>query len=118
MSLRALDHVWFWVADMDRAVAFYTQVLGLELVRRDGDEWAELEAGGTRLALHGARPDSAPGGTVVFRVDDLVVARAALEARGVAFDHAGEVDGYASYALFRDPFGNGLQLIEYAPGVR
>ncbi|HEX9122933.1 MAG TPA: VOC family protein [Actinomycetota bacterium] len=118
MSLEALDHVWFWVADMDRAVAFYTDVLGLRLVRRDGDEWAEFQAGGSRLALHGAGPGSVPGGTVVFRVNDLTAARAGLEARGVSFDHAGEVDRYASYATFRDPFGNGLQLIEYAEVAR
>jgi len=31
-----VEHVWFWVADLDRAIAFYTDVLGLPLVRRDG----------------------------------------------------------------------------------
>lgn len=116
MSLRLLDHVWFWVADMDRAVAFYRDVLGLPLLRRDGDEWAELDTGTVRLALHGASLEARSGGTVVFGVDDLDAARVALEGRGIAFEHAGEVEGYARYATFRDPDGNGLQLIEYAEG--
>jgi catechol 2,3-dioxygenase-like lactoylglutathione lyase family enzyme len=117
VSLGALDHVWFWVADMDRAVGWYREVLGLSLVRRDGDEWAEFETGGARLALHGARPEAQPGGTVVFGVDDLEAARVALAERGVSFEHVGEVDGYARYAIFRDPDGNRLQLIEYEAGA-
>jgi len=114
-----LDHVWFWVGDMDRAVAFYERTLGLRVLRRDGDVWAELDAGGVRLGLHvaGDRREPASGGTVVLRVDDLDLARAALEGRGVRFDdHVGEVEGRARFASFADPDGNRLQLIEYAAG--
>ena len=39
-----VDHVYYWTRDMERALAFYTDVVGLELLRREGDEWAELEA--------------------------------------------------------------------------
>ena len=118
MRLEAVDHVWFWVTDMDRAVAFYRDGLGLSVGSRHGDEWAELDAGSIRIGLHGAR-DGHPtphGGTAVFRVDDLDLAKAALEERGVAFEeHMGEVPGIARYASFDDPDGNSMQLIEYAP---
>ena len=78
-----IDHVYYWVRDMDAAVAFYRDVLELPLVRRDGDEWAEFEAGPVRLALHGSSDDRRPGsGTVVFRVDDLDEARIVLARRG------------------------------------
>lgn len=115
MKLAGLDHVWFWVADMDRAVAFFRDALGLELRMRHEDTWAEFEAGGVRIGLHGAGEGAPePGGTAVFRVDDLDLTRAALEDRGVAFDdHLGEVPGYARYASFSDPDGNRFQLIEY-----
>jgi len=119
-DLRRVDHVWFWVADMDRAVDFYTGRLGLELRMRHGDDWAEMDGDGIRIGLHGgpsadARP--VPGGTVVFEVDDLDLAKAGLEQRGLAFDeHLGEVPGYARYASFTDPDGNAMQLIEYVPG--
>ncbi len=110
-----LDHVYYWVRDMDAAVAFYTDVLGLRLVRREGGEWAEFEAGPVRLALHGAERPETGGGTAVFRVDDLEAARWQLEERGARFDdHVGEVAGFARFATFRDPDGNALQLIEYA----
>jgi len=117
VSLGPVDHVWFWTADMDAAASFYTDVLGLRLVQRYGNEWAELDAGAIRIGLHGAgdRGDAPSSGTVVFRVDDLDVLKAALEERGVRFDaHLGEVPGYARYASFTDPDGNAMQLIEYA----
>jgi predicted enzyme related to lactoylglutathione lyase len=118
MTAYAVDHVWFWVADMDRAVAFYRDALGLPLRMRHEDAWAEFDAGGIRIGLHGATEAAAPhGGTAVFRVDDLDVVKASLQERGVVFeDHLGEVPGYARYASFADPDGNSMQLIEYLEG--
>jgi catechol 2,3-dioxygenase-like lactoylglutathione lyase family enzyme len=111
----AIDHVYYWTRDMDAAVAFYRDVLGLNLVRRNGDEWAEFEAGPIRLALHGGgETPRSGGGTAVFRVDDLDGTRWVLEERGAPFDEfVGEVEGFARFATFRDPDGNPLQIIEY-----
>jgi predicted enzyme related to lactoylglutathione lyase len=101
---------------MDRAAAFYAEVVGLSLLRRDGDDWAEFDEGPVRLGLHGAgeRSELPGGGTVVLRVDDLDASKLALEGRGVVFDaYVGEVEGLARFASFADPDGNGLQIIEY-----
>jgi predicted enzyme related to lactoylglutathione lyase len=121
VTVGPLDHVYYWTADMDRAVKFYEDVVGLRLIRRDGSNWAEFDAGAIRFALHGAvegRPPEPGGATAVFRVDDLDTVRAALEARGASFqDHVGEVQGFARFASFEDPDGNPVQIIEYAsPG--
>jgi catechol 2,3-dioxygenase-like lactoylglutathione lyase family enzyme len=116
MNLDGLDHVWFWVSDMERSVTFYRDALGLALRVRHGDEWAELEAGSVHIGLHGSRGEHPVphGGTAVFRVGDLDLAKAALEERGVTFEeHLGEVPGIARYASFDDPDGNSMQLIEY-----
>lgn len=119
--LRRLDHVYYWTQDMDRAVKFYRDVLGLELIRQEGSSWAEFETGTIRLALHGAvegRPAEAGGATAVFEVDDLDATRAALEERGVELlDHMGEVEGFARFASFLDPDGNTVQVIEYTKGA-
>jgi predicted enzyme related to lactoylglutathione lyase len=111
-----VDHVYYWTRDLERAVTFYTQVVGFALARREGDEWAELEAGAIRFALHGTDDEAAlPGsGTVVLRVEDLDAARWTLESRGAVFDRAiGEVEGFARFATFRDPDENPVQIIEY-----
>ncbi|MGH2662622.1 MAG: VOC family protein [Actinomycetota bacterium] len=112
-----LDYIYFWVTDMDRAVDFYSTVLGLRLVRREDSQWAEFDAGPVRLALHGTiegRPPEA-GGTVVFRVEDLEEARADLQARGAEFaEHTGDIEGFARFASLQDPDGNRVDLIEYA----
>jgi predicted enzyme related to lactoylglutathione lyase len=113
-----LDYVYYWTTDMDRAVKFYSEVLGLRLARRDGSRWAEFEAGTVRFALHGAVGPTEPGGTAVFRVGDLDAARADLEARGAAFQEPeGEIEGYARFASLRDPDGNRVDLIEYRGGA-
>jgi predicted enzyme related to lactoylglutathione lyase len=112
-----LDLVFYWVSDMDRAVAFYRDVLRLTLVRRDGDNWAEFDAGGRRMALHcvgEGQAVPAGGATAVFTVEDLDHAKSVLSARGVRPEHDGDVEGYARFASFRDPEGNPFQLIEYA----
>jgi catechol 2,3-dioxygenase len=112
-----LDLVFYWVSDLGRAVEFYEGVLGLRLLRRDADNWAEFDAGGRRFALHSAVEGQAltPGGaTAVFKVDDLDRAKRELSSRGVEFGHEGDVAGYARFASFDDPDGNPVELIEYA----
>ena len=112
-----LDLVFYWVRDLDRSVAFYRDVLGLDLLKAESGRWAEFDSGGRRFALHAAAPGQPvqPGGaTAVFEVGDLDRAKAELSARGVPFGFEGDVAGYARFATFTDPDDNPVQLIEYA----
>ena len=112
-----LDHVYYWVSDMERAVRFYREILGLSLTSQEGENWAVFDAGGRQFALHRAvegHPSTPGGATAVFSVDDLDRARTVLSERGVQFGHEGDVEGYARFASFQDPDGNTVQLIEYA----
>ena len=114
--LKRLDLVFYWVSDMDRAVSFYRDVLGLRLARRDENTWVEFDSGGGRLALHSVaegQPMTPGGATAVFSVDDLDRAKADLSTRGVRFVHEGEVTGFARFASFLDTEGNTVQIIEY-----
>ncbi len=82
----SLSALMLTVRDLDAAVAFYTGTLGCALESRN-DAFAYLDAGDFLLVLN-ARPDAPkPQMTyfVVFRVDDIDAAHAALQAKGVTF---------------------------------
>ena len=120
-----VDFVSIPTRDLDRAMDFYGNVLGLErssVWQRPGHEpvGAEFENGTVTIALmHSERlgqrfaPHSAP---VAFRVDDVAAARATLESRGVTFKGETIDSGVCHQALFEDPDGNLLDLHHrYAP---
>ena len=109
------DLVYFFVSDMDRAVAFYRDVLELEPGHRSGDEWAQLGAGSIQVGLHGAGSGPVrPGGTLAFTVADLDAAKAKLTSRGVAIGHEGGGEGLGPrFVEFNDPDGNVLALFGY-----
>ncbi|MGH7339271.1 MAG: VOC family protein [Candidatus Rokuibacteriota bacterium] len=107
-----------YVTDMDRAVAFWTDAVGLKLRTRVGTTWAEIDAGeGLIIGLHrAAPPDTAAAGTpgainIELRVTEpLEEVIAALSARGVTID--GPIKEYEAVriASFSDPDGNAIVL--------
>lgn len=108
-----------FISNMDKAVDFYTNVLGLKLGVRYEDFWATIDAGkGLTIGLHPASPKyPAPGtkgGMVIgFEIDepiDAVVAR--LTARGVKFTGPVINDGAGRFAHFEDLDGNDMYLWE------
>jgi predicted enzyme related to lactoylglutathione lyase len=108
-----------FVANMDRAVQFYTEVLGLKLTNRFGDHWATVDAGtGLTIGLHPASPKyPAPGtkgatmlGLEIDEPIDAVVAR--LSERGVQM-RGGIIHGEAgNFVHLEDPDGNEMYLWE------
>jgi lactoylglutathione lyase len=73
------------VADMDRAVAFYRDVIGLEL-KFSSPAWSEYETGATTLALHPASAENAPGTTHLgLHADAIMAVHGCLRAAGVRF---------------------------------
>ena len=75
------------VHDIDRAVGFYRDALGLEFLF-DAGPLAFLKCGDVRLMLTKPERDEFdhPSSTLYFRVDDIHAARDALAGRGVPFD--------------------------------
>jgi len=109
-----------FVSDMDRAIRFYTETLGLKLTNRFGNNWATVEAGkGLTIGLHPASQKYPPPGTkgaimLGMEVDEpieRVVAR--LSEKGVVMqgsivrDEAG-----GNFAHLEDPDGNEIYLWE------
>ena len=94
----ALHHVGLLVDDVDGALAFYTDVLGLS-VRDDRPEFP----------LRGAWLDVGAGQHVALRVDDLEAVVERLERLGVAFKSypRGEPP---RQVIVHDPAGNRIEL--------
>ena len=122
-----IGHVHLKVADLDRALAFYRDVLGFELTQRFGPGAAFLSAGGYHHHLglnvwesRGGRPP-APGTTGLYHFAILYPTRAALGdalrrllAAGIPLD--GAADHGVSEALYlRDPDGNGVERYRDRP---
>ncbi len=94
-----------FVADMDTAVAFHRDTLGLPLGFQS-PWWTEFATGETRLALHPATPEHPIGSVQLgFGVDDLDTFYAAREVAGITFTEAPRVQFDAKLATFLDSEG-------------
>jgi len=117
-----IGHVHLKVADLERAIGFYRDVLGFEVTQRYGGRAAFLSAGGYHhhLGLNtwesAGGPPPAPGTTGLYHLAILYPTRAALAdafrrlvKAGIPLD--GAADHGVSQALYlRDPDGNGVEL--------
>jgi len=105
--LVGFNHIALEVGDLEAALAFYGQVFEIEL-RGRGPRMAFIDVGDQFIALSEGRtqaPDDARHFGLV--VDDKEVARAALEEAGAEILPGRGLD-------FRDPWGNHVQVVEYA----
>jgi catechol 2,3-dioxygenase len=122
-----IGHVHLKVADLERALGFYRDVLGFQVMQRLGDSAAFLSAGGyhhhlglnTWESLGGSPP--AAGSTGLYHTAILYPDRAALgnalcrlQQAGIRLD--GAADHGVSEALYlRDPDQNGVELYRDRP---
>src|SRR5262245_19182563 len=92
------------VADMDRAVAFYRDGLGLN-VKMHMPFWSELTCGQARLALHPGSDRQRRDSGINFEVDDLEADCARCAAAGGVIEKAPEhrPNQRISIATARDP---------------
>jgi catechol 2,3-dioxygenase len=117
-----IGHVHLKVADLDRALAFYTGVLGFELMQRYGTQAAFVAAGGYHHHLglntwesEGGSPPPR-GSTGLYHVAIRYPSRAALAdalqrllAAGIRLDGASD-HGVSEALYLRDPDENGVEL--------
>jgi len=108
-----IDTVFYQVCSMDRSIDFYERVLGLTLLRREGRDWAELQAGDSVLALSGelaTRPHQG-GATVVLRTPDISAVERHLADNDVQRGPVEDMGG-AKMLQFFDPDGNEIVALQ------
>jgi catechol 2,3-dioxygenase-like lactoylglutathione lyase family enzyme len=113
-----IHHVALRVADVGRAAAFYSGVLGFQQTRRKDEDGAPvavwLDAGGAILMLErrlaGAGEAAGSGHLLAFRVEDLPSWEAHLDRSGVPI-----VDRTPFTLYLQDPDGHRVGLSTYKP---
>ena len=110
--------VTVYVTDVERAVEFYTEALGLELAYREGPSWAVVRApDGFGVGLHQTMDDAEAGvsgsTSLGFRVEgELADVVEDLRSRGVTFVTDLTEETAVPLAYFEDPDGNVLYVVE------
>ncbi len=119
-AIKQIDHVVLRVADLDRAIRFYDEVLGCEVERRaESTQLVQMRAGASLIDLIAIDP---PAGAEKRNMDhfalciepfDAEALKAHLSAHGVeigelAERYGAEGDGPSLYLT--DPDGNGVEL--------
>ena len=118
--------VRYIVADVKRAVSFYTTNLGFKLEHQQLPAFASVALGPLKILLSGpgasgSRPlpngeRQAPGGSnrVVLRVTELPAVIDTLRAGGVVFRNAMETGPGGRQIQVEDPDGNAIEIFEPA----
>lgn len=110
---------WIVVKDIQEAIKFYTETVGLTLLQHTPEYgWAELSGPeGTTLGIAQENmEENVKAGTnavVTVRVDDINKARADFEERKVTLvGDIIEIPGHVKMQTFQDKDGNTMQLVE------
>jgi predicted enzyme related to lactoylglutathione lyase len=118
LALSQIGQIAINIHDLDRAVAFYRDVLGMKLLFQVPPKMAFFDCNGVRLMLD--IPEDAefnhPASILYYKVDDLHAAWAALREHGADLRHEPNLvarmpDHELWMAFFRDTEGNTLGLM-------
>jgi len=123
MEVRAVDFVVYDVSDMEKAITFYRDTLGLTLDFYLEGNWAEFSIENVTLALCGPKGGGTPpqrgyqgGAMVALAVRDMNAAVEELRSKGVHVEDP--FDGSVCYvARMEDPDGNRLWLHQRKDGT-
>jgi catechol 2,3-dioxygenase-like lactoylglutathione lyase family enzyme len=119
-------NVRYMVDDVDKAVAFYTEHLGFELLTSASPAFADVKRGNLRLLLSGPTssagrpmPDGrtpGPGGwnRIHFVVDDIAAEVSRLRGAGATFRNDIVTGPGGQQILLDDPSGNVVELFQPA----
>ena len=118
-ALSAIRQIAITVSNVDGALAFYRDALGLAFLFRAGPDLAFLDATGTRLMLTTPQGAGEVGKNSIlyFSVTDIASAHAACVQRGATSERAPQLaatlpDHQLWTSFLRDPDGNLVGLME------
>jgi catechol 2,3-dioxygenase-like lactoylglutathione lyase family enzyme len=126
MSTDETVSVRYMVADVEKSIAFYTDLLGFEVLTNFPPAFADVKRGNLRLLLSGPKssagrpmPDGAtpePGGwnRIHLIVDDIDTEVTQLRKAGASFRNDVVEGPGGKQILLQDPSGNVVELFQQA----
>ena len=115
--LEQIGQIAMPVRDVEKAIAFYRDVLGMRFLFKAPPGLGFFDCGGVRLMLDlPAREQAGRGGVIYYKVDDLQAAFDTLSKRGVTVEAKPHLiarmpDHELWMAFFRDPDKNAFALM-------
>ncbi|NDJ77225.1 MAG: VOC family protein [Chloroflexi bacterium] len=113
------------VHDLDRALAFYTEKVGLEVgmdfTMENGYRWLTVKVPGTEypeiVLMQAEEGEDISGqmGGFVFHSDDCAATHQELVKRGIEFAEGPTKQMWGIQAHFKDPDGNGHLIVQPTP---
>ena len=119
MGMSKISNIILTVTNLETALGFYRDVLGMKVNATIPEEFAFLDGGGVVLALREGTDKSNPGLTeIVFEVDDVRTTYEELKGKGVVFPYSPRaITGNETSELyatdFRDPDGHILSITSW-----
>lgn len=118
-KLSTIGQIAITVSDVEKALTFYRDALGLEFLFSAGPELAFLNADGIRLMLSTPQGAGTVGGNSIlyFNVSDIEAVHSAVVGRGAVSERAPQLaakmpDHDLWTGFLRDPDGNLIGLME------
>lgn len=115
MQVKGLSWLGLRTAQFDEMVTFFRDVMGMQVIRDEPEIAGFQLTDGTQMELY--RPEEefhsffTTGPVIAFRVDDVDVARATMEAAGIEFIDPIQRAGSTSWNHFRAPDGTVFEIV-------
>ena len=112
--VKKLQNAYYITKNMERAVSFYRDTLGLSIAFQDGNKWAQFKAGESNFSL--SSPDEgafgASGGVIIFEVESIDLFEKKIEKSQGSIIEIRDMGDHGKVLTFRDPDENIVQLFQ------
>ena len=117
--VRGIKFIGIPVSDQDRALKFYTEIMGFKVVTDQPftptQRWIELLIPGAETGLALFTPEGQEDRigqfhSISFWCDDVFATAKALKAKGATLAQEPKIEAWGSSAIFQDPDGNRFVL--------
>jgi predicted enzyme related to lactoylglutathione lyase len=116
MAVSTIAFTMYPVSDMQRALAFYRDALGLKTTDLASDFWTEFDVAGATFGVGTFEQVGTPGSaqSLALEIDDLPAFRATLSERGIESSEPHELQA-CWISVVKDPDGNQIWLHQSKP---